>query len=181
MNIASDSTENKDGSRVPARIYCPWKEIEDNYRKFGPQDEFLLKPRFYGLTNVEINNQDQPKLDGLACNFILGTADKLKYPQLIDALIQILNITSHCHSKEKLSFTALCALQYCFTICWRLLLILPPSTPYMDDLVKDQELPPNSLMLHSLVWGPRTGCNTFSGIYLLVIFILKCLHISNRF
>ncbi|KAK6636982.1 hypothetical protein RUM43_010649 [Polyplax serrata] len=163
MSAPSDSSESKDTVRAPSRIYCPWKEIEDNYRKFGPQDEFILNPRFYSLTVVEVNNQDQPKLDGLACNFILGTPDKLKYPQLIDSLIQILNITSHCHGKEKLSFTGLCAVQYCFTICWRLLLILPPSTPYMDELVKDQELPPNSLMLHSLVWGPRSGYKTFTG------------------
>lgn len=161
--MVTDGTENKEGSRVPSRIYYPWKEIEDNYRKYGPQDECSMKPRFYSLTVTEVNNQDSPKLDGLACNFILGTPDKLKYPQLVDALIEILNITSHCRNKEKLSFTGLCAIQYCFTICWRLLLILPPSTPYMDDLAKGQELPPNSLLLHSLIWGPRTRYKIFTG------------------
>lgn len=162
MNVPADSTESKDGTRAPSRIYYPCKDIEDNYRKFGPQDEFSLKPRFYSLTLVEVNNQDTPKLDGLACNFILGNRSRLNYSQLISSLIQILNITSHCQIKEKLSFTGLCAIQYCFTICWRLLLILPPSLSSMTEL-EEQKLPPNALMLHSLIWGPRSGYKTFMG------------------
>lgn len=63
--MVGDMSDNKDGSRVASRIYCPWKEIEDNYRKYGPQDEFSMKPRFYSLTVAEVNNQDTPKLDGL--------------------------------------------------------------------------------------------------------------------
>lgn len=51
--------------RAPARIFCPWKEIEDNYRKLGPQDEFSMKPRFYSIVSSELNNQEHPKLDGL--------------------------------------------------------------------------------------------------------------------
>ncbi|XP_069695727.1 E3 ubiquitin-protein ligase UBR4 isoform X2 [Periplaneta americana] len=166
-SMVGDTSENKDGSRMASRIYCPWKEIEDNYRKFGPQDEFSMKPRFYSLTVAEINNQDTPKLDGLACNFILGTPDKLKYPLLIDALIEILNVTTQCNPSikrgEKLSFTGLCTIQYCFTICWRLLLLLPPSTPYMDKLSENQEITCRSMLLHSLVWGPRSAYKTFTG------------------
>ncbi|XP_066993474.2 E3 ubiquitin-protein ligase UBR4 [Anabrus simplex] len=160
--VTDGSTESK-----ASRIYCPWPEIEDIYRKFGPQDEFSMKPRFYSLTVAEINNQDTPKLDGLACNFILGTTDKLKYPLLVDALIDVLNVTNQCSPSmkrsEKLSFTGLCAIQYCFTICWRLLLLLPPSTPYMDKLALGQEISSPSLLLHSLVWGPRAACKTFTG------------------
>ncbi|PNF27451.1 hypothetical protein B7P43_G12950, partial [Cryptotermes secundus] len=166
-SMVGDASDNKDGSRVASRIYCPWKEIEDNYRKYGPQDEFSMKPRFYSLTVAEVNNQDTPKLDGLACNFILGTPDKLKYPLLIDALIEILNVTSQCSSSmkrgEKLSFTGLCTIQYCFTICWRLLLLLPPSTPYMDRLSEPQDITYPPLLLHSLVWGPRSAYKTFTG------------------
>ncbi|KAK7862494.1 hypothetical protein R5R35_005919 [Gryllus longicercus] len=166
-SMVSDPVDNKDGSRVASRIYCAWPEIEDVYRKFGPQDEFSMKPRFYSLTQVEINNQDTPKLDGLACNFILGTPDKLKYPLLVDALIDVLNVTNQCSGNfkrtEKLSFTGLCATQYCFTLCWRLLLLLPPSTPYMDKLALGLEINTPSLLLHSLVWGPRTACKTFTG------------------
>lgn len=58
-----------------------------------------------------------------ACNFILGTAEKVKYPLLMDVLIEILNVTDQTipsiKSTDKISFTALCATQYCFTICWR--------------------------------------------------------------
>lgn len=55
--------------RAPARIFCAWKEIEANYRKLGPQDEFSMKPRFYTIVNAELNNQEHPKLDGLVGDF----------------------------------------------------------------------------------------------------------------
>lgn len=60
-NLVSDT---KDGAKQATRIYTPWKEIEDNYRKYGSQDE-TMKPRFYNLTAYDFNNQDTPKLDGL--------------------------------------------------------------------------------------------------------------------
>jgi len=59
-----------------------------------------------------------------ACNFILGTSDKMKYPLLVDALIDILNVLNQTdmyrkgENKEKITFTGLCAIQYCFSICW---------------------------------------------------------------
>ncbi|CAG2058266.1 unnamed protein product, partial [Timema podura] len=167
-SMVEDPGDAKDSGRgVASRIYCPWKEIEDNYRKFGPQDEFSMKPRFYSLTSAELNNQEFPKLDGLACNFILGSADKLKYPLLLDALIEVLNVTNQCgpavKRTEKLSFTGLCTVQYCFTICWRLLLLLPPSTPYMDKLALGEEMSSPATLLHSLVWGPRAASKTFNG------------------
>lgn len=160
-NLTSDK-DNKENN--VSRLYTPWLDIEDNYRKHSGGDEFLMKPRFYAITNMETNNQDVPKLDGLACNFILGTPDKLRYPLLLDALIEILNVT-HVTSgpnSSKLTFLGLCATQYCFTICWRLLLMLPPSTPYMDRLSSGENIPAGLLLLHSLVWGPRATHKTFS-------------------
>ncbi|KAJ8682718.1 hypothetical protein QAD02_018510 [Eretmocerus hayati] len=164
-------SDTKEGNKQASRIYTPWKEIEDNYRKFGPQDEFSMKPRFYNLTTHDFNNQDTPKLDGLACNFILGTPDKMKYPLLVDALIDILNVLNQTsiprkvtqEGKDKVTFSGLCAIQYCFSICWRLLLMLPPSTPYMDKLALGEEIPAGPLLLHSLVWGPRAAYKTFTG------------------
>lgn len=103
------------------RMFTAWKDIEENYRKIATSDEFTMKPRFYVLSNVEISNQDAPKLDGLACHFIVGSPDKLQYPLLLDALIEILNVT-HVTSganASKISFLGLCATQYCFTVCWR--------------------------------------------------------------
>lgn len=107
-----------------SRMYLAWKEIEDNYRSISSitgHEELAMKPRFYIITNVEINNQDAPKLDGLACNFVLGTPDKLRYPLLLDALIEILNVThiTSGASNSKLTFLGFCATQYCFSICWR--------------------------------------------------------------
>jgi E3 ubiquitin-protein ligase UBR4 len=146
------------------RKYTAWQDIEHNYRKVSTMNEFAMKPRFYVLTSLEINNQDAPKLDGLACNFILGTPDKLRYPLLLDALIEILNVThvTSGASASKMSFLGLCSTQYCFTICWRLLQLLPPSVSYMERLASIENLPPGPLMLHSLVWGPRTAHKNFN-------------------
>jgi len=59
--------DTKDGNKQTARAFTPWVEIEDNYRKYGSQDEFSMKPRFYNLSRTDFNNQDAPKLDGLVC------------------------------------------------------------------------------------------------------------------
>ncbi|CAH1119052.1 unnamed protein product [Phaedon cochleariae] len=155
---------NKDNENGITRMYAAWQDIEENYRKISAADEFAMKPRFYVLTNLEINNQDAPKLDGLACNFILGTPDKLRYPLLLDALIEILNIT-HVTSganAAKMSFLGLCATQYCFMICWRLLQLLPPSASYMERLTTGESLAIGPLLLHSLIWGPRASQKNFS-------------------
>lgn len=112
---------DKNNASRMTRMYTPWKDVEDNYHKIAPTDEFSMKPRFYVLTNLDISNHDPPKLDGLACHFIVGSPDKLQYPLLLDALIEILNVT-HVTSgatQLKMSFLGLCATQYCFTICWR--------------------------------------------------------------
>nr|XP_012152236.1 PREDICTED: protein purity of essence isoform X3 [Megachile rotundata] len=163
--------DTKDGNKQTARIFTSWTEIEDNYRKFGSQDEFSMKPRFYNLSTTDFNNQDTPKLDGLACNFILGASDKMKYPLLVDALIDILNVLNQTDTQKKTSsddkekmpsFLGLCAIRYCFSICWRLLLMLPPSTPYMDKLALGEEIPAGPMLLYSLVWGPRAAYKTFT-------------------
>lgn len=146
------------------RMYIPWQDIEDNYRKIPGCDDFGMKPRFYMITNVEINNQDVPKLDGLACNFVLGTPDKLRYPLLLEALIEILNVThvTSAPTTSKMTFLGFCATQYCFTICWRLLQLLPPSTAYMDRLALGEAFAAGPLLLYSLIWGPRASHKNFS-------------------
>ncbi|CAH0559665.1 unnamed protein product [Brassicogethes aeneus] len=153
--------KEKDGNTT--RLYIMWQDIEVNYRKVSGCDEFAMKPRFYVLTNLEINNQDAPKLDGLACNFILGTPDKLRYPLLLDALIKILNVTNmKSAAASKMSFLGQCATQYCFTICWRLLQLLPPSITYFERLAAGENFKPCPQLLHSLIWGPRSSNKHFS-------------------
>lgn len=113
---------DKDKENNMTRMFTAWQDIEDNYRKIAATDDTVMKPRFYVLTNVEMSNQEAPKLDGLACNFVLGTPDKLRYPLLLDALVKILNVTyirATGSQMSKMTFLGLCATQYCFTICWR--------------------------------------------------------------
>lgn len=141
------------------------KDIEDKYRKLG--NEFTansIRPKFYSLTAIDSKGQ-QPefKLDGLAWNFILCTPDKLKYPLLVDALIDILAITD-----SSVPTQAYCAVHYCFSLCWKLLLGLPPSTPHVESLM--QEKTPN---LHSLLWSIRCNKPSSRSHYLIVNSLVK--------
>ncbi|XP_058454823.1 protein purity of essence [Malaya genurostris] len=143
------------------------KDIEDKHRKLA--NEFSVggvKPKFYSLTTVDAKIQQEFKLDGLAWNFILCTPDKLKYPWLIDALIDILSITDMCVAK--IPFQTLCAVHYCFSLCWKLLLGLPPSTQHVEALM--QEKIPN---LHSLLWSIRCLHPITHSHYLIVNSLVK--------
>lgn len=132
-----------------------------------------IRPTFYSLVmgDPEISYWAQEfKLDGLAWNFILCTPDKLKYPLLVDALTDILSITDmSMYSKEKdkeASMHNLCAIQYCFTIAWKLNLGLPPSTSHVESLKAERS--PN---LHSLMWSIRLPLA--SSHYLVVSSLIK--------
>ncbi|XP_053669765.1 protein purity of essence [Anopheles nili] len=143
------------------------KDIEDKHRKLA--NEFSVggvKPKFYSLTTVDSKVQQEFKLDGLAWNFILCTPDKLKYPWLIDALIDILGITDMCLAR--IPFQTLCAVHYCFSLCWKLLLGLPPSTQHVEALM--QEKSPN---LHSLLWSIRCLHPITHSHYLIVNSLVK--------
>lgn len=111
------------------------------------------------------------KLDGLAWNFILCTPDKLKYPLLVDALTDILAIADmSAFAKDKEAKDAnmqnLCAMQYCFSIAWKLILGLPPSTSHVESLKVERA--PN---LHSLIWSIR--CPLATSHYLVVNSLIK--------
>ncbi|XP_066149479.1 E3 ubiquitin-protein ligase UBR4 isoform X2 [Euwallacea fornicatus] len=155
---------NSDKEPTAPKPETAWESIEDAYRKLSNELHPSPTPRFYKLSNLEVNNQDSPKLDGLACKFILGNSDKLKYHLLLDALIEIMNVAHNINatSAAKMSVLGLCATQYCFTICWRLLHLLPPSIPYMEKLAQGEPLAPGPLLMHSLVWGPRAGHKNFN-------------------
>lgn len=158
---ASDALNNK----IKMMSFCR-KEIEDKYRKNSTDYGSGVRPKFYSLTVVDTKIQQEFKLDGLAWNFILCTPDKLKYPLLVDALIDILGITDICMAK--VSFPTLCAVNYCFGLCWKLLLGLPPSTPHVEALMQDKT--PN---LHLLVWGVRCLQAVPSSNYLIVNSLIK--------
>ncbi|XP_068628453.1 E3 ubiquitin-protein ligase UBR4 isoform X2 [Battus philenor] len=157
----SESTTNgakttTDSGQIKSRIYCEVPYIESAYRRFS-QDETSMRPKFYALTNAEINNQENPKFDGLACNFVLGTPHKLKYPLLLDALLALLNSACICDNPQyNTSASALSAAHFCFQTAWRLVISMPPATPHMDKLqagIKAELTSP--LPLHAVVWAPR--------------------------
>lgn len=151
FSVITDETTQKqtEGNNTKAKLssFCR-KDIEDKYRKYSHEYASSVRPKFYSLSIIDPKLQQEFKLDGLAWNFILCTPDKLKYPLLIDALIDILAITDICMAK--INYPTICSVQYCFSLCWKLLLGLPPSTPHVEALMQDKV--PN---LHSLMWSVR--------------------------
>lgn len=145
------------------------KDLEDKYRKHAPMADYAsgVRPKFYSLTVIDARVQQEFKLDGLAWNFILCTPDKLKYQLLIDAIIDILAVTD-ISTSSKVPFQTLCAVNYCFSLCWKLLLGLPPSTTHVEALMKDNV--PN---LHRLIWAVRCAHPAASSIYLIVNSLVK--------
>lgn len=126
-----------------------------------------IRPKFYSLTAIDSGVIQEFKLDGLAWNFILCTPDKLKYPLLIDALIDILSVTD-ISLAAKVAYQTRCAVNYCFSLCWKLLLGLPPSTPHVEALL--QERVPN---LHMLAWAVRALAPVQASTYLIVNSLVK--------
>lgn len=138
------------------------KDIEDKYKKIATEPG-SVRPKFYSLTVIDTKVPQEFKLDGLAWNFILCTPDKLKYPLLVDALIDILSITD-----ISVPYNAYCAVHYCFKLCWKLLLGLPPSTSHVESLM--QEKVPN---LHSLAWSIRCMNPSTHSHYIIVNSLVK--------
>ncbi|XP_013144239.1 PREDICTED: E3 ubiquitin-protein ligase UBR4 [Papilio polytes] len=152
-NGAKTTTDN---GQIKSRIYCEVPYIEAAYRCYS-QDESSMRPKFYALTSAEINNQENPKFDGLACNFVLGTPHKLKYPLLLDALLALLNAACVCdNTQHRAAPAALAAAHYCFQTAWRLVISMPPATPHMDKLQAGTKAElPSPLPLHAVIWAPR--------------------------
>ncbi|XP_026324095.1 E3 ubiquitin-protein ligase UBR4 isoform X3 [Hyposmocoma kahamanoa] len=156
VDTNSGTKTTTDSGLLKARIYCEVPYIEMSYRR-QTQDETSMRPKFYSLTNAEINNQENPKFDGLACNFVLGTPHKLKYPLLVDALLALLNSACVCDNVQYHSSpAALAAAHYCFQTAWRLVISMPPATPHMDKLQAGTAADlPSPLPLHAVIWAPR--------------------------
>lgn len=145
--IANDSSQSSnDISNISKMMSFCRQDIEDKYRKHSADAVNSIRPKFYTLTTPNKDVLAEFKLDGLAWNFILCTPDKLKYPLLVDALIDILSVADICEPKT--AFSTMCLINYCFNLTWKLLLGLPPSTTHVETLMDDKI--PN---LHSLVWS----------------------------
>lgn len=63
--IAPGLTSNEDLSKYPpgtvsgtTRIYCSVPQVEQVYRRRTSQDlDMSMRPKFYALTNTDVNNQ----------------------------------------------------------------------------------------------------------------------------
>lgn len=105
------------------------------------------------------------------CNFILGTSGKIKYPLLVDALIDILNVFNQIdihrkggatENKEKITYIWIVRDSI---LLFHMLGITTDVTSF-DSLYKfalDEEIPAGSILLHSLIWDLRTAYKTFIG------------------
>jgi len=110
---------------------------------------------------VEANFDECPKLDGLACNFVLATPEKLEYAALVEALVQLVGVVRVCEWGARQSL--LCTAQYLFGSAWRMLLLLPPAAPLLARLGLTPQDPAHvPLLLYALVWGPRTANPLFA-------------------
>ena len=171
---------------IATRMYHCCRELEDSYRKYGSDelDGWCVRPRFYLLSGPDGpasggNNQELPKLDGLACSFLLAPSDTFKYSAFYSAVLNVLHVLHQCefHSvrKDKRDYSALCAVQYCFSAGWRLIQCLPPSVAVMESLSTSSSMsgsPPSgtsseiilepSALIHALLWGPRSAHKVYN-------------------
>ena len=142
-------------------------------RPFDEDDDRRSTPRFYNLfaVNDVPSIQEIPKLDGLACSFLLGTSDQIAYGQIYESLIKLLQIIHQADlcAKDTDNLEHVSATQYCFIIVWRVLQSLPPSVEFLEGLLS----PPATekaagimaspcTMLHTLILCPRTGHKVLS-------------------
>lgn len=112
--------------------------------------------KFYHLINVEqTSNKDVPRLDGMAMKFVLvGLPGTLSYEEFYDALIKILdvgllldNFTHNCALH--------CAVMYCFSMAWRLILQMPPSPKYISMISSPEPSSNRAVILIDLIWSTR--------------------------
>lgn len=156
------------------------KDIEDKYRKLSTvHDGITIKPKLYSLSVIDPTKQNEFKLDGLAWNFILCTPDKVKYPLLIDSLVSILNITDM--SNGKIPHHSQFSIYYCFSLAWKLLLGLPPSTSHVENLIS---LDDKQVNLHTLLWSTRCLKPVSSNVHshnLIVDCLIRQVRIAKTF
>lgn len=117
-----------------------------------------------------------------ACSFILATPDTLKYSTLYDTLVNLLGVgcqndpSLRFTSDPQLSYLGLCAVQYAFSLSYRLLLTMPPSVSALEAMASADAKLEGSHLLHALLWGPRASHKIFNGwikvLFFFVFFLL---------
>lgn len=121
---------------------------------------FQMKPKFYKLRHGECSSVDPPKVDGLACSFLLGKNETLDYNEFYDCILSLLlcgSQTKHSGNsdiKDVLKW-ATCRKYYLLTT-WRLLSSLPPSVSYLRSLdTETLEFSSELAYLHASRWIPK--------------------------
>ena len=133
---------------------------ETEQLRISPMDQASLRDvKFFNLFNVtELSTiQEVPKLDGLALSFILATSDSLDYGTFYRSLINLVGIIYQADLQQESSSEALLATKNCFSLVWRTLQCLPPSSEFLESLVsaKVTESMEPTTMLHALILCPR--------------------------
>lgn len=162
----------------PSRIFCDCtsleREINDDYGSdSGP------KPRFYNLIPTEPNYQENPRLDGLAMNFLMNKNEQsnlrgIDYQELMNSILNIASLTidnedaidDGNESGERKPITACIAyIQYFLT---RLIFGLPPPAEYLEFSKLQEQDKLTSLLnsparvLYMFIWLPRVQHRVFT-------------------
>ncbi|XP_052789588.1 E3 ubiquitin-protein ligase UBR4-like isoform X2 [Mya arenaria] len=169
-NLFTVHTLNQSGeAEIPVgkhSMFFPLPDVEDQFRKFlTPQeltDVGAMKPRFYNIGPYVYNFQQTPRVDGLACSFLLSTPDQLDYSQLYNACVNLLMAGTSADKARKLTTLETCTVHNNFHIMWQLLGCLPPSVEYLKILESNTIQMSNSYILHTLRWAPRLGQKAFT-------------------
>jgi E3 ubiquitin-protein ligase UBR4 len=176
----------------PARMFCDCcgveKILEANDTSEEEEGGEGPKPKYYNLISCEPNYQENPRLDGLAMNFLMNKNEsstgtqkdaKMDYVEIIDAILKIAELpivlTSSSQSKStgRSSSTSSSPVSYSGSVYYvqyflnRLILGLPPPQEYLESL-KDTEVT-DSLFLDSparvfylIIWVPRLQHRVYS-------------------
>ncbi|XP_025419971.1 protein purity of essence-like [Sipha flava] len=173
MRVKSELEVDSDEVQITdENTYMLYNSIEENFRRRSDSVGYSVAvvPCFYKLLDDKQAVNDAPKLDGLALNFILNHPEKLCFPQLIQALLDITTTLNLCKGlslgdswheniMDKCSNPlTLCSIEYCFNLTWKLLLSLPVPIQKLQDMIEDKSNGfDTSSLLYFLVWGPRTS------------------------
>ena len=120
--------------------------------------------RFYELcASSEYNNQESPKVDGLACAFILIGVESLVYNKFYATVVSLMSTGSSIVDPDEKHYRQLSqCLFYHLSTSHRLLSILPPSVEFLRKL--EQGVPvfnDGQLLLHTFKWISRMNVEPF--------------------
>lgn len=120
--------------------------------------------QFYELSpSSEYNNQEGPKVDGLACSFILNRSESLDYNKFYDSILTLMS-TGACifdHQDKNYKVLSRCLLHHLNTTN-RLLAILPPSVNFFTKLEHEVPIFTNAqVLLHTFKWVARINVDPF--------------------